>query len=369
MSDTNLTDSAPVQAPPGVVDCDIHPTVSAMSDLSPYLTDRWKGYMREYGANFRAAFANAMVYPRYNRDGGSRMDARPPSGAPAGSDLPFMRQQHLDPNRVDYGVLQPLRPNGIGARNQAFGESLTAAVNEWQIGSWFGPERRLKGSLMLTREDPAAALREIERHGANENFVQVSVLPHGLEPLGRQRYWPIFEAAAALGKPLGIHVGGVSGMAPTSAGWCSYYVEEHHSKCEAMQSLVTSMVIEGVFERFPKLRVVLVEGGFVWVPSLCWRLDKHWKTLRSEVPHLKRAPSEYVREHFWYTSQPIEEPEDPRHMLDAMDWVGWDKILFSTDYPHWDFDDPKFAFARLRLTPEQHRLLFRDNAKNLYGLR
>ncbi len=123
------------------------------------------------------------------------------------------------------------------------------------------------------------------------------------------------------------------------------------------------MVLEGVFERFPKLRVVLIEGGFVWVPSLCWRLDKHWKTLRSEVPHLKRAPSEYVREHFWFTSQPIEEPEDPRHMLDAMDWVGWDKILFSTDYPHWDFDDPKFAFARLRLTPEQHKMLFRDNAK------
>src|SRR6185437_5455264 len=172
----------------------------------------------------------------------------------------------------------------------------------------------------------------------------------------------------ALGKPIGIHVGGTSGMAPTATGWCSYYVEEHHSKCEAMQALVISMVIEGVFERFPKLRVVLVEGGFVWVPSLCWRLDKHWKTLRSEVPHLKRAPSEYIREHFWYTSQPIEEPEDPRHMLDAMDWVGWDKILFSTDYPHWDFDDPKFAFARLRLTSEQHKKLFRDNAANLYGL-
>ena len=55
-------------------------------------------------------------------------------------------------------------------------------------------------------------------------------------------------------------------------------------------------------------------------------------------------------------------------MLDAIDWIGWDKILFSTDYPHWDFDDPQLAFTRLRLTPEQHKMLFRDNAKNLYGL-
>src|SRR6185437_652779 len=115
---------------PGLVDCDIHPTVTAMADLNPYLTDRWKLYMREYGANFRQVFASAGRYPRYNRDGGARLDARPPSG-----------------------VLQPLRPNGIGARNQAFGESLTAAVNDWQADAWLGEEGRLKGSLMLTRED------------------------------------------------------------------------------------------------------------------------------------------------------------------------------------------------------------------------
>ncbi len=94
--------------------------------------------MREYGGNLRQAFATPGSYPRYNRDGGARLDARPPSGVPAGADLPFMRQQHLDPNRVDYGVLQPLRPIGIGMRNQAFGESITAAVNEWQIGTWIG---------------------------------------------------------------------------------------------------------------------------------------------------------------------------------------------------------------------------------------
>jgi predicted TIM-barrel fold metal-dependent hydrolase len=368
MSDTVIERPTTAKTQIGVVDCDIHPTVTAMSDLHPYMTDRWKQHLKEFGANLRQQFASAGLYARYNRDGGARMDARPPNGVPSGADLPFMQEQHLDPNLVQYGVLQPLRPMGTGMRNHEFGESITAAVNQWQLGTWCGLENRLKGSLMLTREDPASALREIDRNGSNPNFVQFSVLPHGLEPLGRQRYWPIFEAAEALGKPIGVHVGGLSGFAPTSSGWCSYYVEEHHSKCEAMQALVTSMVIEGVFERFPKLRVVLIEGGFVWVPSLCWRLDKHWKHLKSEVPHLKRAPSEYVREHFWYTTQPVEEPVDPRHMLDAMDWVGWDKILFSTDYPHWDFDDPKFAFARLRLTPEQQAILFRDNAKRLYGL-
>ena len=61
------------------------------------------------------------------------------------------------------------------------------------------------------------------------------------------------------------------------------------------------------------------------------------------MPHLKRPPSEYLREHFWFTTQPIEEPEDPDHLVEMFDWIGWDRMLFSTDYPHWDFDDPRFA--------------------------
>ena len=49
------------------------------------------------------------------------------------------------------------------------------------------------------------------------------------------------------------------------------------------------MVLEGVFEEFPKLRVLLVETGFAWAPALCWRLDQHWERMRDEVPHVKRT--------------------------------------------------------------------------------
>jgi predicted TIM-barrel fold metal-dependent hydrolase len=113
--------------------------------------------------------------------------------------------------------------------------------------------------------------------------------------------------------------------------------------------------------------VVLIECGFGWLPALGWRLDKHWKRLREEVPHLTRAPSEYIREHFYVTTQPMEEADDPSHVLDAMRWIGIERILFASDYPHWDFDDPVMAIPP-SLAANERQAIFGGNARKLFGL-
>ncbi len=136
-----------------------------------------------------------------------------------------------------------------------------------------------------------------------------------------------------------------------------------HAQCQ--QADLTSLVLEGVFERLPALRMVMVEAGFAWAPSLAWRLDQHWAKLRAEVPHVTRPPSEYIRSQVWFTTQPVEEPEPRNRLLDTIDWIGWDRLLFATDYPHWDFDDPATALP-LRLTEEQRRQVFADNARAVY---
>ena len=53
-----------------------------------------------------------------------------------------------------------------------------------------------------------------------------------------------------------------------------------------------------------------------------------------------------VRESIWVTSQPMEEPDDRRYLFGTIEWTGWDRILFASDYPHWDFDDPSFRPVR-----------------------
>jgi uncharacterized protein len=102
-------------------------------------------------------------------------------------------------------------------------------------------------------------------------------------------------------------------------------------------------------------------------PALGWRLDKHWKRVRDEVPHLTRAPSEVIREHFYVSTQPMEETDDPTHVLDAMGWIGFDRILFASDYPHWDFDDPVMAIPP-NLGDAQRRMVLSDNARAVYRL-
>src|ERR1700737_2943568 len=123
----------------------------------------------------------------------------------------------------------------------------------------------------------------------------------------------------------------------------------------------------GVFERHPKLKMIMIEAGFGWAPSLSWRLDKSWQRLKSEVPHVKRPPSEYIRDHIYFTTQPMEDPERRDHLFDVIDWVGWDRLLFATDYPHWDYDDPSRVLPA-GVSDANREAFYLSNAMKLYGL-
>ena len=208
------------------------------------------------------------------------------------------------------------------------------------MAEWTSRDSRLKASVVVPFEDGPTSAKMIEARAGDPNFAQVLLLTRTAEPLGQRRYWPIYEAAAEANLPVGIHAFGYGGTAMTSGGWPSYYIEEMVGHAQCQQAVLTSLIFEGVFERFPTLKVVLVEAGFAWAPAHAWRMDRQFAKLRKEVPHLKRLPSEYMRSNVWFTTQPVEEPEPREHLADAIEWMGWDRVLFATDYPHWDFDDP-----------------------------
>jgi predicted TIM-barrel fold metal-dependent hydrolase len=345
-----------------VIDCDIHNAMPNDETLYKYLPERWRRYHQMIGT--RGHYGGA--YPRAVPNA-ARRDAWPPSGLPPGADLAFLREQLLDTWDLEYGILNPLFGAG-GQVNLEFGAALARATNDWQIAEWLEPEPRLRGSLVVAYEDGDLAAEEIDRIGDHPGYVQVLLIARTQEPLGRRKYWKLYEAAVRHHLPIGIHFGGSGGGPITGAGWPSHYIEDHGGMPQAFWAQVTSLVCEGVFERFPELKIVLIEGGFAWLPPLMWRMDQHWRRMKEETPYLTRAPSEYVRNHFWLTTQPMEEPPKRQYFVQLLEQLDMnDRLMFATDYPHWDFDAPDRALPE-GLSLELRRNILADNARKLYRL-
>jgi predicted TIM-barrel fold metal-dependent hydrolase len=221
-----------VHAKTAIADCDIHPARATKTELYPYLARRWHAHLETYDKHPYQGMMEGPPYPKAQPNA-SRRDAYPPEGGPQGSSLSFMQQQHLDPNNVVLGVLNPLN-SGQGIRNHDLAAAICSAINDWQIEKWTSQDGRLKGSIVVANEDGPAAAAEIRKRAGDKNFVQVLLLSRNVEPLGQRRYWPIYEAAEEVGLPVGVHAFGFGGNPITASGWPSFYIEEMvgHSQCQ-----------------------------------------------------------------------------------------------------------------------------------------
>ncbi len=348
-----------------IIDCDIHPKLSSANDLMPFLSQRWQDHLKTYGLRYRMGYQDGNPYPKA-APASSRRDTWPAGGGLPGSDVGLLQSQLLDLYDMEFGIMNPLWPTGQGVLGDEFSAALCRATNLWQLDLYNAPEPRLKCSICVPYENGELARDEIRHYAGDRRFAQVLLLSRTAELLGQRRYWPIFEAAQEARLPVGIHVFGYSGQAISAAGWPSYYIEEMTEHAPSAQAMLASMVFEGLFERYPGTRIVLLEAGLAWMPALAWRLDWLWARMRDEVPHVKRPPSEYLRQHVWLATQPMEEPDNKRHLVDVLDWIGHDRVVFSSDYPHWDFDDPRHALPP-HIGPELKRAILHDNAAALYG--
>lgn len=344
----------------GVIDCDLHNSVPSVDALYPYLTDQWQDYMTERGI--------PGLEPNYYPEGAllsAIPGSKPDSGGPAGSDLGLLRRQVLDPWDTEYAVLNCLYGVQM-VYNEDWAEAMAQAINDWQIAEWLDKEPKLRASIVVPTQNPERAAEEIDRLGEHPGFVQVLLLARSAMPLGKRYYWPIYEAAERHGLVVGIHAGGATGNPITPVGWPSHYLEDYVNQSQSFQAQVVSLVSEGVFAKFPGLRVVLAEAGFTWMPALMWRFDKNWKGLRREVPWVDRLPSEIIREHFRLTIQPPDEAPNPEYLLQIIEQIGSeDMLLFSTDYPHWHFDEREDALP-VELPEELERKILAENARSLY---
>jgi predicted TIM-barrel fold metal-dependent hydrolase len=345
-----------------IIDTDIHAVLSGrqiMERLPEPWRTRWASGNRGPGH---------LGY--WNPNGVMRSDTGLPDGSPIESSPENLARHFFDVYEIEYGILNAGNLHIGLSPEPDYAAAVLAAENDVVAEEWLPADPRFRASLCVSPADPALAAREIDRLGDHPGFVQV-LLPSGARlPYGQRFYHPIYAAAAAHGLPVAIHPGsegvGISGP-PTAAGYPSSYFEWHTGLVGSYIAHLISLVTEGVFQKFPTLKFVLIEGGVSWLPPLLWRFDKNWRALRQTTPWLDRPPSEIVTEHVLLTTQPLEEPEHVEHFHCILEMFDAARMLmFSTDFPHWDGDTPDFA-ARAFPPALRHRVMS-ETARELYRL-
>jgi uncharacterized protein len=343
-----------------VIDVDVHEALPSVRDLLPYLDEPWRGRVEAPDG-----FADIDRFPySYPQVAGLAMaEAAIGEGAPAGSSYELMRDQLLDPYDVEYAILVgSLQPTDMRVQPE-FATALASAYNDWLLENWLSQDDRLRGSVAVAAQDPQAAAREIDRVGHDPRIVQVSLPASTRDVFARPFYYPVFEAAVRNDLTVAFHH---TNATETAVGLPTYYIEWHTAVSQAWQSQLIGLVCHGTFDKFLELRVVMIESSWTWVPSTMWRLDHNYRSLRREVPWVKRMPSEYIREQVRFTTQPMEYSENPDHLYQMFEMIGSEEFLvFSTDYPHWDFDSPQHAFPK-SFPKELRRKILAENARNFF---
>lgn len=349
-----------------VIDADLHVVPTDPGTILGYLKEGWEEYAREKGFQGGSWLRNgpAIVYPP-NLPTTLRPAWKREDGGVAGSQVSHLQEAVLDPWGVDAAIVSCYY--GIDSiRHPDFSAVLASALNDWLIAEFLEKDPRLRGSLTLSAHNIQASVEEIERLGSHPQIVQVFMPVRSSEPYGKRHRFPIYEAAERQGLVLGIHYGGSGDGPPTGAGWPSWFAEEHSAAIQLFWTQLLSMIAEGVFEKFPTLKVAVLECGFTFVPSMMWRLDKEWKGLRRDIPWVKRPPSQVLTEQVRYAVQPID-AGPPEHMARILEEIGTEDILmFSTDYPHEHIDRVQ---ALLEVMPESMRAnVMSETARRFYGI-
>lgn len=330
-------------------DVDLHPPAPTLADLLPHMDPHWRETLVSRGVDELISNYQPPAAPISTRPGAAR-------------DVAAFASAALDELGTTVGILNPLLPVSM-LHSEDMAGAYARAANDWMAATWLDADPRFRASILVAPQNPSGAADEILRCAVDRRFVQV-LLPALLDvPLGRRALWPIYAAAERAGLPVGIHAGSAYMHAPGPIGWGSYVVEDHANMAGGFATQLTSLVAEGVFQRFPNLNFVLLESGITWLPGHLWRLSKYWRGLRMEVPWVDESPEALVRRRVKLSLAPMDAPDSATFLRVVEQLDGADMLLFSSDYPHWNDDLPPIPEA---LPAELLRKMRTDNPRATY---
>jgi len=346
-----------------IVDADAH-VIETLDDLLPYVEDTGSREILSHSNNEAMdVYSNQIPTPgfvdrSYDVDGlNDKLEQMSEFGIGAGMVGPTM----------SLNIASVSNANLAGALAQAY--------NSWILDEWLDDSDAVNGSILVTHHRPERSAEEIDDR-ADEPSMRGVYLPGTgvVPPLGHYRYEPIYEAAERHGLPILSHASISAGHRafPVQSRWNETYAEEHALVHPFTQMWnITTLLFRGVPERHPDLEFVFQEAGIAWIPYLLWRLDDHYLQFGDEIPYLNKLPSEYVRDRFYFTTQPLgHTARNGAHLAQIIDMIGPDSVMYSADLPHTDFDPPEELFNRIRghFDAETVRGIMGETAVDLYDL-
>ncbi len=274
----------------------------------------------------------------------------------------------MDQMAIDYSILFPTPMLTLGTHPQPeFEVELGRAYDRWLVRHVLPASPRIRTMAYLPLSDPEASVQMIEEFAEAPGVLGFMVTAVRYQPIHQNRFMKVFAALNERRLPVAFHTG---------PNWTDRPFEQlnrfmaAHALGFPFYAMIqlTNVVVNGLQERFPDVRFVFMEAGQAWVPFLIARLDNEYRLRSSEAPLLKRLPSDYIRDMF-FTTQPFERLDNPAHMQAAFELMdGENQLLYSSDYPHQDFDLPAMIWDLPFLTEEAKRKVLGGNAMRLFNL-
>ena len=281
------------------------------------------------------------------------------------NDIPT-RLKDMDQEGIDVSVLFPtgsFAVNGLIERDYAV--AYARAYNDF-VAEVCRQSSRLRAVALVPLQDPAAAVEEANRAVTKLGLCSIAVATQGMkEHLGSKTFWPLYEEMQRLNVPLCVHN---RRRGPAGDNRFDSFIFMH-TIGRPVETFIqfAGLMYGGIAEKFPKLRVSFLECGVGWVPYWMERMDEEWeKRGKVEAPLCKNKPSEYIKQGNWFFAMEPEEQTLPY----VIERIGDDKILFASDYPHWDGMFPyvtKTIRDRKDISEQAKTRVLGENAKRFYG--
>jgi predicted TIM-barrel fold metal-dependent hydrolase len=336
----------------------------------PVLRDTGQQLVRNWPGASRSALSSFAPGMNFQDIGGRVLHqaalAEPVPAGEAHRDVTLVRRA-MEAMSIDLQVVFPQPMLGIGLHPRPdIATQLLMAYNRWFTETILGVDPRIKTMLGLPFENPEASLRTVREYADHPGVIGFLVTSQRSHRVYRNEYLPLYAELQERGMPLGFHAGPNQNDGMTST--MNKFLSAHAiSFVTCNITHMTNWVINGMGERFPNLKVIWIESGLAWVPFMMQRLDHEYQLRQSDAPLLTKMPSEYMRD-MYYTSQPLEITnlallESTFQAMDAEH-----TLLYSSDWPHWDFDVPGRIMSIPFLSDQARRNILGENARKVFNL-